>query len=57
MSLALNQDVILEILVASRAMPSWKACVVEGTSWEGSAIENIEKYVKTIGVDPDSNKA
>ncbi|EPS99344.1 hypothetical protein FOMPIDRAFT_1124464, partial [Fomitopsis schrenkii] len=52
-SMALNQDVIMEILTASRASPSWKACVMEGTSWEGSAEENIDKYVKTVGVDPE----
>ena len=42
-SLAPDQNAVLEILAASRPMPSWKACVMEGTSWEGSAEENIEK--------------
>ena len=32
-SLALNADVISDILAATRAMPSWKACEIEGTSW------------------------
>jgi len=32
------------ILAVSREMPSWKACIIEGTSWEGSAEENIAKY-------------
>ncbi|KAI9510834.1 hypothetical protein F5148DRAFT_1374166 [Russula earlei] len=49
-TLALNADVIADILAATRAMPSWKACQVEGTSWTGTAQENIQKYVSTIGV-------
>jgi len=32
-----------------RAMLSWKACQVEGTSWTGMAEENILKYVSSIG--------
>ncbi|KAI0300968.1 hypothetical protein BC826DRAFT_991663 [Russula brevipes] len=48
-TLALNADVIAEILAATRAMPSWKACEVEGTSWTGTAEENIQKYVSSIG--------
>lgn len=43
-TLALNQNVVNEILAATRAMPSWKACELEGTSWAGTAEENIEKY-------------
>ncbi|KAH9037829.1 hypothetical protein EDB85DRAFT_1860977 [Lactarius pseudohatsudake] len=50
-TLELNADVINEILAATHAMPSWKACEVEGTSWTGTAAENIEKYVSSIGVD------
>ncbi|KAH9013526.1 hypothetical protein EDB84DRAFT_1278185, partial [Lactarius hengduanensis] len=50
-TLELNTDVINEILTATHAMPSWKACEVEGTSWTGMAAENIEKYVSSIGVD------
>jgi hypothetical protein len=46
----LNADVIADILAATRAMPSWKACEVEGTSWTGTAEENIQKYVSSIGV-------
>ena len=49
-TLALNVDVIAEILAATRAMPSWKACQVEGTSWTGTAEENIQKYASSIGV-------
>ena len=49
-TLALNADVVTDILAATHAMPSWKACQVEGTSWSGTAEENIEKYVSSIGV-------
>lgn len=42
--LELNADVIADILAASHAMPSWRACQMEGTSWTGTAEENIEKY-------------
>ncbi len=48
-TVALNADVIADILAATRAMPSWKACEIEGTSWTGTAEENIEKYVSSIG--------
>ena len=47
----LNSDVIAEILSATRAMPSWKACQMEGSSWTGTAEENTEKYVSSIGVE------
>jgi len=47
--LALNADVIADILAATHAMPSWKACEVEGTSWTGTAEENTQKYVSSIG--------
>jgi len=50
-TLELNSDVIAEILSATRAMPLWKACQVEGTSWTGMAEENIQKYVSSIGVE------
>src|ERR1700733_8013654 len=52
-SLALNADVISEILAATRAMPSWKACEVEGTSWAGAAEENIQKYDTSIGTEEE----
>ena len=51
LALELNLDVIAEILSATRAMPSWKACQMEGTSWTGTAEENIQKYVSSIGVE------
>ena len=51
LTLELNSDVIAEILSVTRAMPSWKACQMEGTSWTGTAEENIQKYVSSIGVE------
>ncbi|KIJ50474.1 hypothetical protein M422DRAFT_159636 [Sphaerobolus stellatus SS14] len=48
-TLELNADVINTILAATRAMPSWKACQMEGTSWDGTAEENIQKYASVIG--------
>ena len=39
--LELNDNVIADTLTATRAMPSWKACEIEGTSWTGTAEENI----------------
>jgi hypothetical protein len=48
-TLALNAAVIADILAAMRAMPLWKACQVEGTGWAGTAEENIQKYVSSIG--------
>ncbi|TFK45322.1 hypothetical protein OE88DRAFT_1229372 [Heliocybe sulcata] len=52
-SLGLNADVINEILTATRSLPTWKACMIEGTNWEGSAEENIQKYVSSIGVEEE----
>ena len=48
--LGLNAIVIDKILAATRASASWKACQMEGTSWDGTAQENIQKYITTIGV-------
>jgi len=47
----LNSDTIDAILAATRASNSWKACVMEGTSWDGTAEENIQKYASNIGID------
>jgi hypothetical protein len=47
-TLALNANIIDDIFAATRAMPSWKACEVEGTSWTGTAEENIQKYISSI---------
>jgi len=47
----LNANAITDILTVTRAMPSWKACQLENTSWKGTAEENIQKYVSLIGVE------
>ncbi|KAF8513092.1 hypothetical protein BU17DRAFT_53478 [Hysterangium stoloniferum] len=43
-SLDLDANAIQEILLATYRSPSWKACMQEGTSWEGTAEENVAKY-------------
>ena len=50
-TLELNDNVIAEILAATRAMPSWNACMMEGMSWDGTADENTQKYISNIGVE------
>lgn len=45
---ASNADVIQKILSATRESASWKACVQEGTSWDGTADENIAKYKSMV---------
>ena len=40
-----NENVTADILAATRAMPSWRECVLEGTSWTGTAEENRKKYL------------
>jgi hypothetical protein len=49
-TLAIDANVIGHILAATRAMPSWKACQIEGTLWTGTAEENIQEYVSSIGI-------
>lgn len=49
----LNDQVIADILAASRTMPTWRACQMEGTTWAGTAEENIKEYVSNIGVQDD----
>ena len=46
-----DNNLIEELLAVTRVLPSWKACQVEGTSWAGTAQENIERYVSEIGVE------
>ena len=43
--LEFNENTIVNILAATHAMPSWKECVLEGTSWTGTAEENRQKYL------------
>ncbi|PPQ89448.1 hypothetical protein CVT25_012827 [Psilocybe cyanescens] len=49
--IVLNEDVIADILAATHASPSWKACQMEGISWTGTADENTEKYLSSVGVE------
>ncbi|KAF5386029.1 hypothetical protein D9615_002642 [Tricholomella constricta] len=32
------------IMCSARQQPNWRAAMIEGETWEGTAIENIEKY-------------
>lgn len=48
-TLELNNNAIAKILAAQRELPTWKSCVLEGTSWEGTAEENREKYLAVMG--------
>ncbi|KAH9946371.1 uncharacterized protein BXZ73DRAFT_86508 [Epithele typhae] len=44
-------DALADILAAQRKMPTWRACVAENTSWDGTADENVQKYVATVGLE------
>ena len=46
---AMNADVVSDILATTYAMPSWKACQMEGTRWTSTGEEKIKKYVSSIG--------
>ncbi|KAI0285236.1 hypothetical protein BC826DRAFT_1052473 [Russula brevipes] len=45
-------DLVEELLAFQRTMPSWKAMQQENMGWEGTAEENIQKYVENVGVEP-----
>jgi len=49
-TVTLNADIIADILAATRDMPSWKACQMEGMDWTGTGEENIQKYISSVGV-------
>jgi len=52
--IVLDNDVIDEILAATRQSASWKACEMEGSlSWSGTAEENIQKYISSVPVSQD----
>jgi len=44
----LNNDAINQVLAATRAMQ------IEGTSWDGTAEENVQKFASSFGVDDSS---
>ena len=49
-TVSLNAGVIEQILAATRASASWKACMEEGTRWTGTTEENIQKYVSSNSI-------
>jgi len=46
----LEGDYLVAWLKAAREHPSWKACEVEDLSWNGTAMENTEKYRREVGI-------
>jgi hypothetical protein len=44
-------DLVDELMAYQRTMPSWKALQGEAMGWEGTAEENMKKYVENIGVE------
>jgi hypothetical protein len=49
LALLLNNDAVAQILAATRAQPSWRACELENASWNGTAEENAKKYLDITG--------
>lgn len=45
----LDADIIADILAATHAMPSCRACQMEGMNWSGTAEESIQTYISSIG--------
>ena len=43
------KNVLAEVLAPTCAMPSWQACEMENTSWDGTTEENVRKYVSSVG--------
>jgi len=46
-------DLVQTLMAFQRTMPSWKAWQRETMSWEGTADENIERYVENVGLEDD----
>lgn len=40
-----DEDVIDDVLTSMHAMPTWRAEVLEGMIWDGTADENVRQYV------------
>jgi hypothetical protein len=40
-----------EEVKALHQTPTWKQCIIENTSWEGTGTENINRYLSTVGVE------
>ena len=45
-----DSDTWDQILKVTRTLPSWKACIVEGESWKGTAEENIAKFKRVTEI-------
>jgi hypothetical protein len=45
-------DLVEELLAYQRTMPSCKGRQQESVGWEGTAEEDIKKYVENVGVEP-----
>jgi hypothetical protein len=43
-----NPSELEAIMRSARQQPSWKAAVIEGESWEGTAEENTAKYLQLL---------
>jgi hypothetical protein len=43
--------IVNELLTFQHSMPSWKALVRGSISWEGTADENVLKYVENVGIE------
>jgi len=46
----LDGEHIAKILEVMYTLPTWKACIMEGMNWAGTAEENIQKYNGVIGI-------
>lgn len=47
--LGIHETTFEAILQATRQSVSWKACESEGSSWEGTADDNVKKYLAITG--------
>ncbi|EIW76852.1 hypothetical protein CONPUDRAFT_110500 [Coniophora puteana RWD-64-598 SS2] len=46
-----NGDLVAQLMAVQRTMPSWKEWQKETMGWEGTAEENIKRYVENVGVE------
>jgi len=47
-----NPSELEAIMRSSRQQPNWRAAVMEGESWEGTAEENVKKYQRIMNPPP-----
>lgn len=50
-----NPKELEELMAGYRRLPTWKAAIVEGTSWAGTAEENIALYRREILAELESD--